>query len=51
VSVSWSLDEDGELQLEATLPDGVTGLVRLPDGTEQEIGSGRYERTGAAAAA
>ena len=51
VSVSWSLDEDGELQLEATLPDGVTGLVRLPDGTEQEIGSGRYERTVAPAAA
>jgi alpha-L-rhamnosidase len=51
VSVSWSLDEKGELQLDATLPEGVTGLVRLPDGSEHEIGSGRYERTGAPAAA
>ena len=51
VSVSWSVDEDGELRLEATLPDGVTGLVRLPDGTEREIGSGRHELAGAAAVA
>lgn len=36
VSVRWELI-DGELDVDVTLPPGVTGLLSLPDGTEREI--------------
>jgi alpha-L-rhamnosidase len=39
VAIRWSLDE-GRLTVETTLPPGVTGVLSLPDGTEQEIGPG-----------
>jgi alpha-L-rhamnosidase len=42
VAVSWSLDLEGELELDVTLPEGVTGLVRLPGGEDQEIGAGEH---------
>ena len=35
----------GRLTLDLELPDQVTALVRLPDGTEQEVGAGRHQLT------
>ena len=36
VSVRWEVTDDG-LVVDATLPDGVTGVLSLPDGTEREL--------------
>jgi alpha-L-rhamnosidase len=44
VAVDWRL-EDADLRLDVELPDGVTGLVRLPDGTERELAGGRHTIT------
>ena len=45
VAVSWSHSGGGELELDVTLPDGVTGLVRLPGEADQEIGAGVHHLT------
>ncbi len=42
VAVAWALDGTDGLRLEVELPDGVTALVRLPDGQETELGAGRH---------
>ncbi|MGH1548011.1 family 78 glycoside hydrolase catalytic domain [Leifsonia poae] len=40
VSVSWRV-ADGSFTVEAELPEGVEGVLRLPDGGERPIGAGR----------
>ncbi|MGV8849531.1 MAG: family 78 glycoside hydrolase catalytic domain [Propionibacteriaceae bacterium] len=36
VAVSWSIEED-RATVDVTLPEGVTGVFRSPDGTEKEL--------------
>jgi alpha-L-rhamnosidase len=43
VSVSWSQDSDGSLELNVDLPEGVKAVVRLSDSAEQELVSGRHQ--------
>ena len=45
VAVSWSTEGADGLRLDVQLPAGVTALVRLPDGTEHEVGAGRHSLT------
>ncbi|GAA3336706.1 glycoside hydrolase family 78 protein [Curtobacterium pusillum] len=42
VAVRWEL-VDGELVVRATVPDGVTAVVRLPGLDEQRVGAGTHE--------
>ena len=42
VSVSWQQEPAGDLSVEVEVPNAVTALVRLPDGTEKEVGGGRH---------
>ena len=42
ISVSWSCDGDGPIELEVVVPEGVTARVQLPGTSEQEFGSGRH---------
>ena len=42
VSVSWSLGLDDAIELDVEIPDGVTALVQLPDGREQELDAGSH---------
>ena len=42
ISVSWSRDDDGPIELDITVPEGVTALLRLPGTQEQEFGSGQH---------
>jgi alpha-L-rhamnosidase len=42
VSVSWSRDGHGPLELDVNVPEGVKAVVRLADSAEQELGSGRH---------
>jgi alpha-L-rhamnosidase len=42
VAVSWELETAGGLALEIDLPADVSALVRLPDGTERELGGGQH---------
>ena len=44
VSVRWTLDGD-DLAVEAELPDGVEGVLRLPGRDDQTIGAGRTTAT------
>ena len=39
VAIHWEQTPDG-LKVETTLPDGVTGVLSLPDGREVEVGPG-----------
>jgi alpha-L-rhamnosidase len=41
VEVGWRVD-DGRLTVETTLPDGVTGVLRLPDHDDVELTSGTH---------
>ena len=43
VAVSWRQDPDDRFTLDVDLPEGVGALVRLPDGTEHELGSGQHQ--------
>jgi alpha-L-rhamnosidase len=43
ISVSWSRDGDGPIELDVTIPDGVKAVVQLPGSEEQELGSGRHQ--------
>jgi alpha-L-rhamnosidase len=47
VEVSWSIEGAEELSLNVELPEGVRGLVRLPDGTEREVGPGAHSLSAA----
>ncbi|GAA3558599.1 glycoside hydrolase family 78 protein [Microlunatus spumicola] len=51
VAVSWSVADGGALELDVTLPEGVSGVVRLPGEQDREIGSGTHHLTGQVAAA
>ncbi|TCK64313.1 family 78 glycoside hydrolase catalytic domain [Curtobacterium sp. PhB136] len=42
IAVRWEVI-DGELQVQATIPDGVTAVVRLPGLDEQRLGGGTHE--------
>jgi alpha-L-rhamnosidase len=42
ISVSWSRDDDGSIELDIAVPDGVTALVQLPRTPQQEFGSGQH---------
>jgi alpha-L-rhamnosidase len=41
VATGWIL-EDGRLEVTVTVPEGATALLRLPDGSEQELEAGRH---------
>ena len=45
ISVSWSRMDDGPIELDAVVPEGVTALVRLPNVDAQELGSGQHQLT------
>ena len=45
VSVSWQQEPGGELSVEVGVPESVTALVRLPDGSEKEVGAGQHRLT------
>ena len=45
VAIRWSLD-DGALSVETTLPQGVTGVLSLPDGRAVEVGPGKTAYAG-----
>jgi alpha-L-rhamnosidase len=42
ISVSWSRDNDGPIELEVAVPEGVTAVVQLPGTQEQEFRSGQH---------
>jgi len=42
VAVRWEL-VDGELRVRATVPEGVTAVVRLPGAAEQRVGGGTHD--------
>jgi alpha-L-rhamnosidase len=46
ISVSWSRNGDGPIELDITVPGAVTALVRLPGSDVQEFGSGRHRLRG-----
>ena len=45
VAIRWSLD-DGALSVETTLPQGVTGVLSLPEGRAVEVGPGKTAYAG-----
>lgn len=47
IAVSWRLADGGELDVEVTVPDGVTAEVDLPGVEPQRVGAGRHRFTGA----
>jgi alpha-L-rhamnosidase len=42
ISVSWSQNHDGPIELDVAVPDGVTALVQLPGTPAQELGRGQH---------
>jgi alpha-L-rhamnosidase len=42
ISVSWSQDADGPIELDIAIPEGVTALVQLPGTAEHEFQSGQH---------
>jgi alpha-L-rhamnosidase len=50
ISVSWSQDDDGPIELEVAIPEGVTAVVELPGTQEQELGSGHHRVSSTAGA-
>jgi alpha-L-rhamnosidase len=42
ISVSWSQDGEGTIELDVAIPDGVAALVQLPGTHAQELGSGQH---------
>jgi alpha-L-rhamnosidase len=42
ISVSWSRDGDGPIELDVTVPEGVSALVQLPGMPQREFGSGQH---------
>jgi alpha-L-rhamnosidase len=47
ISVSWSRDDDGPIELDIAVPQGVTALVQLPGTQAQEFRGGRHRVTSA----
>ncbi len=45
VAVFWSRPDAEALELDVTLPDGVSGVVRLPGEADREIGPGSHHLT------
>ncbi|PRY18620.1 family 78 glycoside hydrolase catalytic domain [Kineococcus rhizosphaerae] len=41
LAVSWR-EQDGALSVDVTVPQGTTALLRLPDGSERELGAGEH---------
>jgi alpha-L-rhamnosidase len=46
ISVSWSRDGDGPIELDVTVPEAVTALVRLPSAEDQELVGGQHHLSG-----
>ncbi|MFJ2620332.1 family 78 glycoside hydrolase catalytic domain [Glutamicibacter sp. NPDC087344] len=44
VQVKWKLDGD-LFSLEATVPQGATATLRMPDGSEETVSAGTYQRS------
>jgi len=42
ISVSWTQDAEGPIELDITVPDGIAALVQLPGAGGQELGSGQH---------
>jgi alpha-L-rhamnosidase len=42
ISVSWSQDDGGPVELDIGIPDGVSAVVQLPGSAKQELGGGRH---------
>lgn len=42
ISVFWSRDDDGPIELDVTVPEGVTALVKLPGTPAEEVGAGQH---------
>jgi alpha-L-rhamnosidase len=42
ISVSWSVGVQEAVELDVEVPNGVTALVRMPDGREQELSAGDH---------
>ena len=42
VSVSWQQEPGQDLSVDVDIPDSVTAVVRLPDGSEHEVGAGQH---------
>ncbi|SEQ09912.1 family 78 glycoside hydrolase catalytic domain [Microlunatus flavus] len=50
VAVAWTRTDDGGLDLDVVLPEGVSGVVRLPGEADREIGPGEHHLNAALAA-
>lgn len=46
VAVNWRVTPDGQLSVDATVPDGVTAEIDLPGAPVSRVGSGRHHLTG-----
>jgi alpha-L-rhamnosidase len=42
ISVSWSQEDNGPIDLDIAIPDGATAVVELPGAEAQELGSGQH---------
>jgi alpha-L-rhamnosidase len=42
ISVSWSQEDNGPIDLAIAIPDGATAVVELPGAEAQELGSGQH---------
>jgi alpha-L-rhamnosidase len=42
ISVSWSQQDRGPIELDVAIPEGVTAQVQLPKGQPRELGAGRH---------
>ena len=42
ISVSWTQEAEGSIELDITVPDGIAALVQLPGTDGQELGSGQH---------
>jgi alpha-L-rhamnosidase len=45
VAVEWRRDDDGRLDVDVTIPDGVTAEIDLPDRQRQRVTRGRHHLT------
>jgi alpha-L-rhamnosidase len=43
ISVSWSQEGSGPIELDLEIPDGVTAQLQLPGAQAQEVGGGRHQ--------
>jgi alpha-L-rhamnosidase len=50
IAVEWRRSEDGGLDVEVVVPDGVSAEVDLPDGQQRRVTGGRHTLTSAAVA-